>query len=184
MFKIDIDDGIVVKQKKLLEAALSSNPDTERKIRAMVRKVLKDAREEIIRCVRFANGDPRQSIQAIRRITYKQILGGNVNIYNRRKASGSSAHGNTSPRPAGSRQRSTTTQRILDYGPLDRGFILRFVNQGTTRRTTAYGNRGSISPRNFFGSAGAAKVSQAAERLSRMIDDELLKMSGEISGRS
>ena len=86
MFKIDIDDGIVVKQKKLLEAALSSNPDTERKIRAMVRKVLKDAREEIIRSVHFANGDPRQSVQAIRRITYKQILGGNVNIYNRRKA--------------------------------------------------------------------------------------------------
>lgn len=184
MFKIDIDDGIVAKQKKLLEAALSSNPDIERKIRAMVRKVLKDAREEIIRCVRFANGDPRQSIQAIRRITYKQILGGNVNIYNRRKASESSAHGNTSPRPAGSRQRSTTTQRILDYGPLDRGFILRFVNQGTTRRTTAYGNRGSISPRNFFESTGAAKVIKAAERLSRMIDDELLKMSGEISGRS
>ena len=39
MFKIDIDDGIVVKQKKLLEAALSSNPDTERKVRTMVREV-------------------------------------------------------------------------------------------------------------------------------------------------
>lgn len=177
MFKIDIDDGIVVKQKKVLEAALSSNPDTERKVRAMVRKVLKEAREDIIRSVHFGNSDPRQSIQAIRRVTYKKIFGGNVNIYNRRKASGSSAHGNTSPRPAGSRQRSATTQRILDYGPLDRGFILRFVNQGTTRRTTAYGNRGAISPRNFFGSAGAAKVSQAAERLSRMIDDELSKMS-------
>lgn len=178
MFKIDIDDGIVVKQKKLLEAALSSNPDTERKVRTMVREVLKEAREEIIRSVHFANGDPRQSIQAIRRITYKQILGGNVNIYNRRKASGSCVHGNSSQRPAGNRQRSASTQRILDYGPLDRGFVLRFVNQGTTRRTTAYGNRGSISPRNFFGSVGGEKVSHAAEKLSLMIDEELMKIIG------
>lgn len=152
---MDIDDSVVVKQKN----------------------VLKEAREEIIQSVHFANGDPRQSLQAIRRITYKKILGGNINIYNRRRASGSSAHGNISPRPTGNRQRSANTQRILDYGPLDRGFILRFVNQGTVKRSTAYGNRGSIAARNFFGSAGAAKVSEAADKLSRLIDEELRKMS-------
>lgn len=37
MFKIDIDDSVVVKQKNALKAALSSNPATERKIRAMKR---------------------------------------------------------------------------------------------------------------------------------------------------
>lgn len=176
MFKVDVDDTIVVRQKKMLEAALSSNPSTERKIRAMVRKVLKEAREEIIQSVHFANGDPRRSLLAIRRITYKRILGGNINIYNRRKASGGDAHGNTSSLPSGNRQRSANTQRILDYGPLDRGFILRFVNQGTVTRTTAYGNRGSIAARNFFGSAGTAKVSEAADRLARLIDEELTKM--------
>lgn len=177
MFKVDVDDTIVIRQKKILEAALSNNPSMERKIRAMVRKALKEAREEIIRSARFDNGDPRQSLQAIRRITYKKILGGNVNIYNRRKASGISAHGNTSPYHTGNRQRSANTQRILDYGPLDRGFILRFVNQGTSVRTTAYGNRGSIAARNFFGSVGAGKVSEAADKLSRFIDEELGKSS-------
>lgn len=75
MFKIDIDDSVVVKQKNALKAALSSNPATERKIRAMVRKVLKEAREKIIKNVHLSNGDPRQSLLAIRRITYKKNLG-------------------------------------------------------------------------------------------------------------
>lgn len=67
----------------------------------MVRKVLKEAREKIIKNVHFSNGYPRQSLLAIRRIAYKKILGGNVNIYILRKASGSCAHGNSSLRPTG-----------------------------------------------------------------------------------
>lgn len=101
MFKIDIDDSVVVKQKNALKAALSSNPATESKIRAMVRKVLKEAREKIIKNVHFSNGDSRQSLLAIRRITYKKILGGNAYIHIPRKASGSCAHGNSSLRPTG-----------------------------------------------------------------------------------
>lgn len=176
MFKVDIDDSIVVKQKKALEAALSTDPKTEQRMRALVRKVLKETREEIIRSVHFANGDPHRSLEAVRRVTYRKILGGNVNIYDRRRKSSAASQGNTSTTPTGKRQRSANTQRILDYGPLDRGFILRFVNQGTDRRTTSYGNRGSIRARNFFGATGEAKVSEAADRLARLIDNELAKM--------
>lgn len=102
MFKIDIDDSVVVKQKNALKAALSSNPATERKIRAMVRKVLKEAREKIIKNVHLSNGDPRQSLlRHPAHYLQKKILGGNAYIYIPRKASGSRAHGNSSQRPAG-----------------------------------------------------------------------------------
>ena len=101
MFKIDIDDSVVVKQKNALKAALSSNPATERKIREMVRKVLKEAREKIIKNVHFSNGDSRQSLLAIRRITYKKNLGRQRLHLHSAKGLGGRAHGNFSLRPTG-----------------------------------------------------------------------------------
>ena len=61
----------------------------------------------------------------------------------------------------------------------DRGFILRFVNSGTAARQTRYGNRGSIAARNWLATSGQRELEAAAERLSALIDKELVKMMSE-----
>ena len=65
------------------------------------------------------------------------------------------------------------TEQIMNYGPLDRGFILRFLNQGTKTRSTIYGNRSSISAGNFFMPAANTAMAQAISNLSTIIEDEL-----------
>lgn len=182
MFSVDINDTVIVQQKAVLERALSTNPQTERALRKLIQKVLQEARAQVASSVRFANGDPHESIRAIRRVTYKRILGGNINIYNSRRAHGGGAPTPEKRKTGGSRggnrmPRSARTQRMLDYGPLDRGFILRFVNDGTTSRAWASGkNTGSIAPRNFLGARGLPALQQAADNLAALIDNELMRM--------
>ena len=83
-------------------------------------------------------------------------------------------------------KRSPRTQRMMSYGPLDRGMILRWVNSGTQKRQVGGGrmgkhgyeesrggNRGSISARNFFRNAGEPALVKAVDALANMIDEEL-----------
>ena len=81
----------------------------------------------------------------------------------------------------------------MSYGPLDRGFILRWMNDGTDNRQIAFkpnerrkadrwnrnpntGNRGAIAPRHFFRGAGERALAQAADNLATLIDTELMAM--------
>ncbi len=182
MFSADIDNTVIAQQRDVLEQALSTNPNTERALRKLIQKVLQDARAEIAGSVHFANGDPHESLRAIRRVTYKRLLGGNINIYNSRKAHGSGSATPEKSKVGGSRggnrkPRSARTQQILDYAPLDRGFILRFVNDGTTSRAWSSGkNTGSIAPRNFLGARGLPALNRAADNLAALIDSELMRM--------
>ena len=78
----------------------------------------------------------------------------------------------------------------MSYGPLDRGFILRFQNDGTGDRSVNFtsndkrkadkwnkhpntGNRGSISARRFFRGAGEKALVRAADALANLIETEL-----------
>lgn len=78
--------------------------------------------------------------------------------------------------------RGARTNKVMHYGPLDRQWILRIVNSGTTDRMAGTrggrlsGNRGSIAARNFFGPAATKALQKAANNLSEMIDQELMKM--------
>jgi hypothetical protein len=95
------------------------------------------------------------------------------------------------------RPRSQRTDDIMHYGPMDRDFILYYVDQGTNPRYangrngkwTRSGNRtfaklqadgdyyrGSIAPRNFFSNAGQRALQHAAERLGKIIDEEWNKI--------
>ena len=78
----------------------------------------------------------------------------------------------------------------MSYQGADRGFILRFLNQGTTDRvihqmgghnlrtgsTTVLktksigGNRGSITARNWFAGKSQAELEKAAQNLDILID--------------
>ena len=87
--------------------------------------------------------------------------------------------------------RSQRTDDIMHYGPMDRDFILYYVDQGTNPRYAAGRNgnrtfaklqaegdnfRGSIAPRNFFSQSGPRAMQQAVENLGRIIDEEWHKI--------
>ena len=90
---------------------------------------------------------------------------------------------------------SERTKQIMSYSPLDRGFILRFVNSGTKTRVIGFrntvkanrgryeravtrihsgdkfrtGNRGSIAARNWFMQSAESSLGNAAQNIADMI---------------
>lgn len=185
MIGLEVNEAVIVEQQRVLEAALSTNPKTQKALQKLIRKALMDVRPQLVAAARGAMGsDPRGSAQGIRLSVYKKILGGNVNILNSRKAGEPTTYepprklqphqrgGNRVPRG----QRTTT---VMHYGPHDRQWILRFINSGTSERMAGSrggrlsGNRGSIAARNFFRGAGERALSKAADNLATLIDTEL-----------
>ena len=175
-------DGIV-KQKQELESLLMSNPQMEKKVQGLIRKVLLAARKEISTAASGKiKNDPRQAYKAVKSAVYRRILGGNVSILSKRRAGkrgpvppivhkletqvnskGNHRGGNRMPR-------SRRTEDLLTYQGSDRGFILRFLNAGTSDRESRIGNRGSIAARNFFGTSSQQAMEKAAEQLDALIE--------------
>ena len=86
----------------------------------------------------------------------------------------------------------------MGYGPLDRGFILRFVNSGTKTRVIGFrntvkanrsayekrvtrisrgekahtGNRGAIAARNWFMQSAESALGNAAQTIADLIEIE------------
>ena len=96
------------------------------------------------------------------------------------------------------RPRSQRTDDLMKYAGPDRGFVLRFLNAGTQGRAIKFnydearehvhrgsrggnvkkygttintGSRGNIKPRNFFGNSSHSAMQQAADQLTKLIDD-------------
>lgn len=180
-------DGIV-RQKQELESLLMSNPEMEKKVQGLIRQVLLAARRTISGDAKgVIKNDPRQAYKAVKSAVYRRILGGNVSILSKRKAGkrgpvppvvhqletrvnskGNHRGGNRMPR-------SRRTEDLLTYQGADRGFILRFLNAGTSNRESRVGNRGSISARNFFENSSQKAMERAAEQLDNLIEDLIKK---------
>ena len=194
MFDVELNSGFLVDQSNILEHALSTNPDTQKAMRKLIRKVILDARSEMVSNVEFKHGDPRGAARSIRTTIYKQLLGANINIYNSRKAHGSTNYEPPRkglPNRGGNRRtRSPRTAQIMSYDALDRGFILRWINDGANDRSINFrrnnrrkedkwnkhpntGNRGSIAPRHWFKTVGNPAMAKAVDNLSNLIDEEL-----------
>lgn len=200
-----INDAVIIAQRQNLEAAISTNPKVQKLIRANIRNELYAARKQLISTVPFKE-DPRETARAIRTSVYKNILGGNINILQSKKAHGGS-NGYSPPRKlvpgqrGGNRmKRSVRTKNIQEYSPLDRGFILRFVNSGTEDRYAGHGRmpksksqsirqewvmkvngrgfRGAIAKRNWFASAAENALGEAAQKIFNIISEELAKITG------
>jgi len=185
MIGFEFDNTVVLEQQKVLEAALSTNPKTQKALQGLIRRAISQARAEVVRSVSASIADdPRHAARAVRTAVYKKILGANINIYNSRKAHGSTNY--EPPRKLRPHQRGGNrvlrggrTQQIMSYDALDRGFILRFLNSGTTDRQAGTrggrlsGNRGRIAPRNFFRGAGEQALVRATDNLANLIDTEL-----------
>ena len=199
-----VDDTLISNVADNLRAAMTTNPKLRKAIQQHIREALFAARREMMNSANIANGDPRQSLRAIRTSVYEKILGGQINI---KKSKSEHGGGNsyTPPRKlvpgqrgGNRRPRSERTEQINRGSPLDRQWILNILNKGTktrvigfrntvkgnrdrynTRVTRIYrgdtsrtGNRGSISPRNWFMPAAERALSTAMQRISEMIEIE------------
>ena len=168
---------VTVEQNIHLERLLLSNRDMEAKVQAAVAKVLAKARGQVAAAARAAIGDnKRDAYKAIRRSVYKQVLGGNINILDgrsRRAGSVASLPKNsdrTGKRGGNRLPRSQRTEQLQSYTGADLAFVLRFLNQGTAQRQSRYGNRGAISPRNFFEGASNKAIEAAAVQFCELVD--------------
>ena len=168
---------------KKLDRLQARDSQMEERITKIIREAIKAARSMVTADAKGATGsDPRHAYKAVRTMVYKRILGGNINILQKRKASGGKS-GYEPPRTlrpgqrGGNRvPRSARTQQLMDYEGSDRGFILRFLNTGTgnreagTRGGRLHGNRGSIAARNWFPSSGQRAMNAAAQYIVDEID--------------
>ena len=180
-------DGLV-KQKEALESLMMSNPEMEKRVQKLIRQVLLAARRVVSNDAKGEmKSDQRQAYKAVKSAVYRRILGGNVSILNKRKAGtrgpvppiyhalehrvnskGNHRGGNRMPR-------SRRTEDLLTYQGADLGFILRFLNAGTSDRESRIGNRGAIGPRAFFATSSHTAMQKAAEQLSTLIDEMIKK---------
>lgn len=195
-FKVD---GLV-KQREELEHLLTSDPLMEKRIQALIRKVLGHARANLRK--EAASGlrmdsDPRMAYKAVRFAVYKRLLGGQVNILQSFRTSSGGFYyeppRHPSVRGGNRRPQSMRTKKLMSYEGPDRGFILRFLNQGTKSRNIEhlvgikrfdgthkfrwsndngrYGNRGSIKARHWFGNASLRELQAVAGEMTTLIDD-------------
>ena len=142
---VDINGNFVVEglqeQMKQLDALLASNPEMEAKMRRVISKVMVKAQKWTQKEIAGdMPNDPRHAAKAVRKAVYRRILGGNINIL--RKSRATEAASNYTPtrtlksgqRGGNRRLRSERTHRMDSYNASDRGFILYWLNSGTGTR--------------------------------------------------
>lgn len=174
----------IVQQRKALEQLLTSNPQMEKKIQRIIRRVFAEAKKQMQDAAASEmQSSPREAYKAVKTAVYRRILGGNMSILDSRgtktrpydppkKLRAGQRGGNRVPR--GSR-----TQQVMDYYGESRAFVLRFLNAGATSRVAGsrggrlHGNRGTITPRNFFGNNSLRIMQQTAGKLDALIDQAI-----------
>ena len=194
MFEFEANDTIILHQKQVLEAALSTNPKTVKALQKLIDQALAEVRPQVLAAIRGQLGeDPREAVRSVRRVTYRKILGGDLNIKDMKRKAGQpttyepARKLHTGQRGGNRVPRGRRTDQVMHYGPNDRGWILRMVNSGTGRRMAGTrngrlsGNRGSIAARHFFKNAAEPAIARAASILEEMIDREFTAMLNEMN---
>ena len=174
----------------------TDNPGFERRLRAVIRKILGHARANLRKDAAGGlqmENDPRHAYKAVRFAVYKRLLGGQVNILNSRKAGGETGYRparTLTPGQRGGNRRVRNSRNLDKYEGVDRGFILRWLNEGMTktnprviqftenssRKTDKWnkhpntGNRGAIAPRNWFRGASLKELQDVAGEMQALID--------------
>lgn len=174
---------VEIEQNVHFERLLTNDREMQRKAQKAVRVAVRKARAALSQQARQGldmSADPRAAYKAIKSAVYKRMLGGSVSILNPRRASGKAYVTPPPPSREGKRggnrmPRSRRTNDLLSYYGSDRGFILRFLNQGTEQRTDSKrgGNRGSIRGRDWFGRASQQQMEQAAKVFEQFIDQAI-----------
>ena len=171
----------------MVEVQITSNVDLgrmlthsafmQRTIRSGVRRVLTKARRDTERAIAAAlQNDPRRASKAVRKLNYKRDFGGNLNILSTRA---NDVRVSLPVRPlrhgaGGNRlKRSQRTEALLSYYGRDRGFILRFLNNGTSVRTSRYGNRGALSQMFDFQDIATQAINSHMGEIQKQLDHDI-----------
>ena len=191
--------GIDELDKKLAQLKTDS-PGFEKRLRDVIRKILGHARANLRKDAASGLGmesDPRHAYKAVRFAVYKRIFGGQVNILQSRKAGKGHLYepprkGTSDPKGRGGNRRLRTrrTEDLMSYEGIDRGFVLRFLNNGMTKnnpRTIHFtanqsrkvdkwnkhpntGSRGAITARNWFRGASLKEMQSVMAEMQQLID--------------
>lgn len=181
MIQVEVNQQLAKQQAKAFARLLISDKDMRKRIRKIIREELKDTAKRLREDASYEiKDDPRKAFKAVKSTVYRKILGGNVSILNPRKAGTRykllrDRKLDRNPHQVGGnrRKRSARTEQIDSYFGKDRAFILRFLSSGTDNRRTIYGNRGSITARNWFQNMAPQEINLAAENIAQIVDEEL-----------
>ena len=177
-------------QIKQLKQMMTDDPEFRKRVQSAIKQVFREVRKAVsAESTSAMKSDPRQAYKAVRTSVYRSILGGQVNILNKRKAGNPGDYQKPTkglPKRGGNRWgRSERTKQLEGYQGTDRGFILRFVNAGVSDRSihsytdrggerhnlkSGGGNRGSYSGNNWFGPASQKYLEGASDTLQELID--------------
>ena len=205
MMEIEFDHKALMQHAQVLESLMldiehggsRSLIGGQKSLYNSIRRYMADAETELrkltIGTMGIAN-DPRASRYGVSRDkvrSKKGLIYGQIKIY-QPKTAGNRKNTYVQPRKldqnphqrGGNRvPRSARTQQMLDYGPRDRGMILRWLSGGTGNRTAGtrngklHGNRGSISARNYFGRSVNSHVDTVLEHLAQKIDAKIEELT-------
>lgn len=179
-----------------LKRLKTDNPGFEKRLRDVIRKIMGQARANLRKDAATGlqmESDPRHAYKAVRYAVYKRLFGGQVNILNSRRAGAETGYRparTLTPGQRGGNRRVRNSRTLDKYEGVDRGFILRWLNNGMTKtnpRTIAFtensnrkvdkwnkhpntGNRGVIQARNWFGNASHKELQAVAGQMQILID--------------
>ena len=187
--------GLEERIKQMGEAS-TKNPVMRQRINEVIRRVLSAVRKALQGDARSGlqmDSDHRQAYKAVRMSVYRKIFGGQVNILQSYRAGAMRYYSpprHPSRRGGNRIPQGDRTRDLMSYTGKDRGFVLRFLNQGTAvrynggrngktdeeRKTFALHHggrmhRGKITARNWFGPRSHAEMENAADNLDKLIDD-------------
>ena len=176
-----------------LGALMTSDPSFAQNFKKLLRMVLSEARNKLSRDVKaYMQSDPRRASRAVKYALYKRIFGGNISILGKRggtagrestyepprKLREGQRGGNRIKRVLGrSKTEKYERNRLAKYYGADRGFVLRFINAGTSPRTSRYGNRGSIGATGWFGKMAPWHMDTAAAEVADAITEYINNIS-------
>lgn len=167
-----------------LESLSTVNPTMKKGLSKIMKTAIDNARKKVVaRAKEAIPNDPRRARNAVKRSSYRRVLGGNISLYSSRKAGKPRAfvrphklrHGQ---RGGNRRPMSGKTAQMESYYGKDRSFVLRWIEKGTTdryikptansrnRKSGRFGNRGKITPRPWFTQAATSALKDAEKEFS------------------
>ena len=165
-----------------LDKLKTTDPELAKMLQGAILQALRNVRKELSKNAKTGlqmESDPRQAVRAIRHTVYRRIFGGNVNILQ-------------------GRRKKVTSDDLgkRKYFGAERGYVLRFLNQGTIERVVGFrnnkanltryeaylksgdraGRRGHIEARNWFGGASETELKKMSAMLDEYINRVILKL--------